>query len=57
MRMGTGDGWSAMLQDAVWNPHVGSVAPPPVALVYVYLLFYMAAVGWVLVSISVRLAG
>ena len=53
LRLSTGDAWSAMMQDAVWNPHVSTVDPPPIALVYVYLITYVAMTIWVLVSITV----
>lgn len=53
VRMSTGDSWTAMLADAVHNPHVPGVEPPPTALIYFYFLFYMGFMGWVLVSIFV----
>ena len=53
MRMATADAWSVMFADAVYNPHVKDVDPPPIGLVVLYVLVYMAFVGWVLISISV----
>ena len=47
VRMSTGDSWSAMLADAVHNPHVARVEPPPIAVVYFFFLFYVGFMGWV----------
>jgi len=55
VRMSTGDSWSAMLADAVHNPHVARVEPPPIAVVYFFFLFYVGFMGWVLVSIFVAI--
>ena len=53
--MSTGDSWSAILADAVHNPHVPGITPPMLLTVYFFFIFYMAFMGWVLVSIFVAI--
>jgi len=48
--MSTGDAWSAMLADAVHNPHIARIEPPPSWVVYA---FFICFVGWVLIAIFV----
>jgi len=55
VRMATADSWSAILADAVHNPHVPGVEPPAPGTVYCFFIFYMAFMGWVLVSIFVAI--
>jgi hypothetical protein len=55
VRMSTGDSWSALLADAVHNPHVPGIAPPLPATVYFFFVFYMAFMQWVLISIFVAI--
>ena len=54
-RMATGDAWSSQLADAIHNPHVSSVNPPPAAFTYAFFLAFMALMGWVLISIFVAI--
>ena len=53
--MSTGDSWSALLADAVHNPHVPGIEPPTLTTVYFFFVFYMAFMGWVLISIFVAI--
>jgi len=55
VRMSTGDSWSAMLADAVHNPHAPGIEPPPRAIIYIFFVFYMSFMGGVLVSIFVAI--
>lgn len=55
VRMSTADSWSALLADAIHNPHAPGVAPPMVGTVYFFFIFYMTFMGWVLVSIFVAI--
>lgn len=55
VRMSTGDSWSALLADAVHNPHVPGIVPPMPATVYFFFIFYMAFMQWVLISIFVAI--
>lgn len=55
VRMSTGDSWSALLADAVHNPHVPGIEPPLLGTVYFFFVFYMAFMQWVLISIFVAI--
>ena len=55
VRMSTGDSWTALLADAVHNPHVPGVTPPLPFTNYFFFVFYMGFMGWVLVSIFVAI--
>ena len=55
VRMATADSWSLLLADAVHNPHASNIAPPPLGIVYFFFVFYMAFMGWVLISIFIAI--
>jgi hypothetical protein len=55
VRMATGDSWSALLADAVNNPHVPGIEPPPHVTVYCFFIFYVGIMQWVLISIFVAI--
>ena len=53
--MATADAWSPLIADAVHNPHVLHVDPPPVGVIYVFFMLYMGFMQWVLVNIFVAI--
>ena len=55
VRMSTGDSWTALLADAVHNPHVPGIEPPLPFTVFFFFLFYMSFMQWILISIFVAI--